>query len=212
MGNVKFIMFALLCLLVGGCISSPPKSKVKQYALQQLLDSCLKQQPNAMNNEVSRSILADTIKTTIQKFIGGSLPFLADIPLQYEMCLEYPRHFESFESEIDKNAGKYVVKFGFGEILSKCKLSDNYQATFQVFAVMDRKQVETLVDNALYHVNGVLVDFANNSKETGFVLPSGKCLVDYPKVITSGNKPYFMLGTLILENITFTPINSKTQQ
>ena len=212
MGKVKFIMFVLLCVLVGGCISSPTKNEVRQYALQQLLDSCLKQQPNAMNNKISMSILADTIKTAIQKFRGDSLPFLADIPLQYEMCLEYPRHFESFESEIDKNAGKYVVKFGFGEISSKCKLSDNYQATFQVFTVMDREQVATLVDNALYHVNGMLVDFANNSKETGFVLPSGKCLVDYPKVIISDSKPYFMLGTLILENVTFTLINQRAQQ
>lgn len=211
MGKIKFIVLLLLCAMIIACGTSPNKNESKQetqkYALQQLLDSCLSQQPNAMNNDVSRSILADTIKSTVQKFIGDSLPFLADIPLQYEMCSEYPRHFESFESEIDKNAGKYIVKFGFGEITSKCKLSDDYQATFQVFTIMNKEQVATLVDNALYRVNGVFVDFANNSKETGFVLPNGKCLVDYPKVITSYGKPYFMLGTFILENPTITPIN-----
>ncbi len=168
----------------------------KKYALQLLIDSCLTHQPNAMNNDVSRSMLADTIRTTIQQFIGDTLPFLADIPLQYEMCLEYPNDSYS------KNAGKYVVKFGFGEHTSKCKLSDDYKTTFQIFTIMEKAQVAQLVDNALYRVNGVFVDFANNSQKTGFILPSGKCLIDYPTIMTIENKPYIDLGTLIIENTT----------
>lgn len=212
MRETRFIVVAIIfCLGFVGCGTTPNKNNSNQeptkYVLQQFLDSFLEQQPNAMNNDVSRSILADTIKVAIQQFIGDSLPFLSDIPLQYEMCLVYPRHFESFESEIDKNAGKYVVKFGFGETVSKCSLSDDYKATFQVFTIMDKEQVAMLVDNALYHVNGTFVDFANNSKETGFVLPSGKCLVDYPKITTLERKPYFMLGTLVLENVKFKPVN-----
>ena len=71
---------------------------------------------------------------------------------------------------------------------------------------MDKAQVTQLVDNALYRVNGVFVDFANNSQKTGFILPSGKCLIDYPAITSTDNKPYIDLGTLVLENSTFIKI------
>ena len=203
----------LLLVITGflfSCVNKQSNTEqlTEEYILKTILDSCLEKQPNAMNNDITRSILADSIKATIQCYIGDSLPFLSNIPLKYEMALEYlPSPFD-FESESFKNAGKYVVKFSFSESSNKCELSKEYQTTFQIFTIMDKEAVATLIDGALYYVNGKFIDFANNSKETGFVLPSGKCLVDYPSISRSAldNKPFINLGTLIIENATFIPI------
>lgn len=213
MGTIKYIIVcSLLCFVLWGCGNKAQK-KVEQtapskYALCEMLDSCLQAQPNANNNDVTRSILADTLKSKFQKFRGYRLTCIEDLPFQYEMCLEYPRMFETFESEIDKNAGKYVVKFGFGGVYSKCELSDKYETSFQVFAIMEKEKVAMLIDDSLYHIKGIFRDFANNTQETGFRLPSGKCLVDYPSVgVTAlGNKPFINLGTLVIDSLSFTPI------
>ncbi len=215
MKNLKCLFLSLLLITLISCDSSinnnnhknENKQEPQKFALQLLLDSCLRSQPNSMNNDVSRSILADSIKVAFQKHIGDTLPFLSDIPLTFEMSLEYPPSPFKFYTESYKNAGKYVVKFGFGEITSKFTLSPDYKVSFQVFTIMEKEQVASLVDNGLYRINGTFIDFANNSAKTGFVLPSGKCLIDYPKVIFIDKKPYFSLGTLILENITLEPLN-----
>lgn len=206
MRAIKYVISVFLCIVFIGCANNKPKQIAQQeiYALRQMLDSCLQAQPNANNNDVARSILADTLKSKFQCFRGHSLPYIEDLPFQYEMCLKYP---QALETDIEK----YVVKFGFGNVTSKCELSDKYETTFQVFTVLDKATVATLVDGALYHIKGTFRDFANNSMETGFKLPSGKCLVDYPSVGVSafGDKPFIDLGTLVIDSLSFTQI---TQQ
>lgn len=199
MGTIKnIIVCCFLCLALFGCGNNKTQKKAvqttpPQYALREMLDSCLKSQPMANNNDVTRSILADTLKNKIQLYKGRALPYLEDLPMQYEMCLPYPN-------------GQYVVKFGFGEVTSKCKLSNKYETTFQVFTIMDKEKVATLIDGSLYHIKGIFRDFANNSSETGFSLPSGKYIVDYPNIINIDNKPYIDLGTLIIDSLSFTQI------
>lgn len=201
MGTIKnIIVCSLLCFVLGGCGNKAQK-KVEQtvppkYALCEMLDSCLQAQPNANNNDVTRSILADTLKNRIQHYKGCALPYIEDAPMQYEMCLPYPN-------------GQYVVEFAFGEIASKCKLSNDYETTFQVFAIMDKEKVAMLVDGSLYYIQGIFRDFANNSAETGFSLPSGKYIVDFPNVINYNNKPYIDLGTLVVDSLSFTKINQE---
>lgn len=210
MGIIKSITFIVYCLLLTGCMNNASKQVPQQeqqqekYALREMLDSCLQAQPNANNNDVARSILADTLKSKFQRFRGYSLPYIEDLPFQYEMCLEYP---QTLETDIEK----YVVKFGFGDVTSKCELSDKYETTLQVFTVLDKETVATLVDGALYHIKGTFRDFANNSTETGFKLPSGKCLVDYPSVGVTAfdDKPFIYMGTLVIDNLSFTQIKQQ---
>lgn len=209
MKSLFYLSLSCMLFWLAGCSqnnTSMPAQEPHKYALQQLLDSCLIQQPNAMNNDVSRSILADSIKTNIQRFIGNSLPFISELPLKYEGCIEYTNSPYIFDTKTFKHEGKYLVSFEYGEIGSKNKISNNYHTTFQIFTIMDKEQVATLIDNAYYSINGNFVDFANNSQETGFVLPSGKCLIDYPKVRTSSisDGPFINLGTIVLENVSFT--------
>lgn len=208
MKKSKYIIYVIIYIFLFGCDNSVNKStskpKTERYALRDLIDSCMQSQPNVMNNDVTKSIFADTLKECFQRFRGSTLPYLKNLPLQYEMCLEYPR---IFESELDKNAGKYVVKFAFGEISSKCRLSDKYETTFQVFAILDKETVATLVDNSLYYIEGTFRDFANNSQETGFLLPSRRYFIDYPRISTSWcNEPFIDLGTLIIDSLSFSQI------
>lgn len=198
MGTIKNITFIVFCFLFAGCVNNTNKQVQQQekYALLEMLDSCLQAQPNANNNDVTRSIFADTLKSKIQLYKGRALPYIEDVPMQYEMCLPYPN-------------GQYVVKFGFGENTSKCKLSNDYKTTFQVFAIMDKEKVAMLVDGSLYYIKGIFRDFANNSSETGFSLPSGKYIVDYPNIISIDNKPYIDLGTLVVDSLSFTKINQE---
>lgn len=212
MGTIKYVTIVLSCLLLFySCDGNQAKKQVEkvntEYVLRGMLDSCLQVQPNANNNDITRSILADTLKSKFQRFRGHRLTCIEDLPVQYEMSLEYPRIFETFESEIDKNAGKYVVKFGFGKVSSKCELSDKYETTFQVFAIVEKEMAAMLVNDSLYYIKGIFRDFANNTRETGFTLPSGKCLIDYPSVSVSafGNKPFINLGTLVIDSLSFTP-------
>lgn len=201
MGTIKnVIICVLLCFVLLGCGNRTQKKAAQtpppKYALREMLDSCLKSQPMANNNDVTRSIFADTLKSKIQLYKGRALPYIEDVPMQYEMCLHYPN-------------GQYVVKFGFGENTSKCKLSNDYKTTFQVFAIMGKEKVAMLVDGSLYYIKGIFRDFANNSSETGFSLPSGKYIVDYPNIISIDNKPYIDLGTLVVDSLSFTKINQE---
>lgn len=205
--------FVILLSIFASCIGkrtetqSEIKDSPKQLAV--FLDKCLSEQPNALNNEVTRTILADTIRERLLKYQNDTLPILSDLPMKYEMCLQYPpRIFETFEASFEKNAGKYVVKFSFGEYTSKIKLSSKYKTTFQVFTILEKETVATLVDGALYKINGKFRDFANNTQKTGFVLPSGKCIISYPSVTSIDKNPYIDLGTLILDNLSFSKIEA----
>lgn len=209
MRNIIYCVFSVFLLVACSNVGTKQESKVeeKKKALAVMLDSCFIAQPNIMNNDITRSIFADTITAIFQRYRGKQLPYIADLPVRYEMCLEYKRHFENFEASVDRNAGKYVVKFGFGKYSSNCKLSDDYETTFQVFALLDKQTASELIEDSLYYIGGIFRDFSNNSSETGFILPDGKCLISYPTVTTSSfNKPFIDLGTLIIDSLTFTKI------
>ena len=184
------------------------KTKKPTEQLTIFLNQCLLEHPNALNNEVTRTILADTIRERL--FQNDTLPILSNLPMRYEGCMQYPeRVFETFETEYDKNAGKYVVKFSFGEYSSKIKLSSKFESTFQVFTILDKETVGKLVDGDLYNINGKFRDFANNTQKTGFVLPNRKCIVDYPRVISINNTPYINLGTLVIDDLSFSKFNNQ---
>lgn len=196
---MKNLFYSFLSLfLLFGCSQTNEKThtETKKTNIQLFLDNCLESNPDARNNEVTRGMLADTIKARLQAHIGDTLAILSDIALEYEMCLEYdnPNH---------KNAGKYVVKFSLSSFDNGHSESNKFKTTLQVFTTMDKQDVAKLVERGKYKVQGIFVDFANCSAESGFILPSGDCFTDYPRVVaTSYEKMLFVnLGTLILDNV-----------
>ena len=59
-----------------------------------------------------------------------------------------------------------------------------------------------LEDGKDYFISGIFQDFANNTIETGFRPPSGKCIIDFPSV-NAVDGTNINLGTLILTHLSF---------
>lgn len=205
----RIVFFTLVSVLFSACQlrqSTGDAQKSPRKNIQTFIEDCISSVPNVNNNDVTRSILADTIKTRLQRCSGDTLAILSDLALEYEMSLKYERIFNTFESELDKNAGKYVVKFSLSSFAEDAPKSDVFSVALQVLTIMEKDDVAKLIDNGRYLVQGKFVDFANNTQETGFKLPSGKYLVDYPSVsidVFDKEKIQINLGTLILEDIVF---------
>lgn len=165
-------------------------------ALDNFVDAAIASTPNYMNNDVTRSMLADTIKARINHYQDGKLPFLSELPMEYEMCLPY--------NQYSKFAGQYVVKFSYSN-----RPNDRI-ITFQVFARMKPEQVANLVDNTKYSLDGKFLFYPDNTQEHWFELPSGRGVTDNPKIsvtteFDNSRSAFFNLGTLIMDDVRFTP-------
>ena len=64
------------------------KTKKPTEQLTIFLNQCLLEHPNALNNEVTRTILADTIRERLLKFQNDTLPILSNLPMRYKGCME----------------------------------------------------------------------------------------------------------------------------
>lgn len=193
-----------VALSLAGCVNGGTatteqgvESAKASTSLDLFVDSIFTSMPNALNNAVTRSMVADSIKSALNKYQGGAIPYLAELPLEYEMCLPYNGY--------SKFAGQYVVKFSYSD-----RATDK-TTTFQVFTRMDKEEVTNLVDNAKYRIDGVFLFFPDNTQEHWFELPSGKGFTGFPSISTSTEfdgsiKPFINLGTFILDDVKFTKI------
>ncbi len=190
-------------LTLSGCINdnrgnqSPTIEVAPSTNLDNFVDVLFSEFPEAMNNDVTRSILADTIKSRVNQYQGGELPLLSDLPMEYEMCLPY--------NSYSKYAGQYVVKFSYSG------RADDRTVTFQVFTRMDKEQVANLVDHAKYNINGTFLFYPDNTQAHWFELPSGRGVTDNPHISTTttlddSKKPFVNLGTMIFQDVTFTKL------
>lgn len=192
---------ALLAVGCGGGKSNQEPAK-QVTELQRTLNACIAANPNYNNNELTRSVLADSITAAFQTYRGKYLKQIENIPCEYEMALEYGVDpWQYIDTTI---IGKYVVKFSY----SDDRVSNYYSVGFQVFAILEKEKVMQLIEGNKYFISGTFRDFANNTTETGFRLPSGKCSYDYPSVSyysTFSPSLQINLGTIVLDNLTFNP-------
>lgn len=197
-------LFIFLVLILASCTTNHQESHRDESPtnvstmLDRFIDSLLIENPNALNNDVTRSMMSDTIKARFNRYQGGKLPFLSELPMEYEMCLPYNAYSDF--------AGQYVVKFSF------CDRADDKTTTFQVFTRMDKEQVASLVDNAKYKIDGVFLFYPDNTKDHWFELPSGRGCTDNPRIsmtteLDNSQKPFINLGTLILKDVNFNKLS-----
>lgn len=204
MQGLRLFIFACGLLSLVGCTNGQPgKQNTPQAtqtttatALDNFVDAAIASTPNYMNNDVTRSMLADTIKARINQYQGDKLPFLSELPMEYEMCLPY-NQYSAF-------AGKYVVKFSY------CNNAPERHITFQVFTRMDKEQVANLVDHAKYSIDGTFLFFPDNTQSHWFELPSGRGFTDNPKIhatieFDNTQTPFINLGSFIMDDVSFTP-------
>lgn len=204
----KTLLVVFAALLAVGCGGGNKETETakKDSEMKRTLDACIAANPNYNNNELTRSVLADSITSAFQLYRGKPLKQVENLPCEYEMSLEYGVDpWQYIDTTI---IGKYVVKFNYSELLEDNNVSDNYSVGFQVFAILEKEKVMQLVEGAKYYISGTFRDFANNTTETGFRLPSGKCSYDYPSVSyysTFSPSLQINLGTIVLDNLTFKP-------
>lgn len=204
---MKKILILGLCglffLALSSCIQNGNKqanATIKKTELNILLDTLVSKCPNMMNNDITKTDFADTLTRTLSKYQGKPLGLLQGLKMEFEMCMPYPNDSLVFESD----ANKYIVKFGFSESDNAIVQSDKYTTTFQIFSIVDKKTASQLVENSFYELKGTFRDFVNC--KGSFTLPSGKCFEGYPKISELDSKPYIDMGTLIVDNLTFTKV------
>lgn len=204
MKRTLLVLFAAVLVGCGGGNkpqdTPKPETPKPETALTRTLDACIAANPNYNNNDIARSVLADSITVAFQTYRGKQLKQIENIPCEYEMALEYGVDpWQYIDTTI---IGKYVVKFNYSDDSE----SNDYRASFQVFAILEKEKVMQLVEGNKYFISGTFRDFANNTTKTGFRFPSGKCLIDYPSVsyfTTLSPSLRINLGTIVLDNLTF---------
>lgn len=205
-------LMLVLCIgyTLAGCNGGNKENALFETPMKTTLDACVASVPNANNNELTRSVLADTITACFQTYRGKTLAQLNQLPCEYEMSMEYPDYvFDFIDSTI---SGKYVVKFNYSNSYSTTeKMSDDYCVMLQVFAMVEKEVAMQLVEGEKYYISGTFHDFANCSKETGFKLPSGDCIKSYPSVTKLDNILSISLGTIVLDNISFKKVSVETK-
>lgn len=206
MQGLRLFICACGLLSLVGCTNGQPGRQNAPQATQttttttldRFVDAAIASTPNYMNNDVTRSMLADTIKARINQYQGGKLPFLSELPMEYEMCLPY--------NQYSKFAGQYVVKFSYSD------WANGRTITFQVFTRMKPEQIANLIDHAKYSLDGTFMFFPDNTQEHWFELPSGRGFTDNPKIsitteFDNSKKAFINLGSFILDDVTFAPKN-----
>ena len=187
----KSIFAPVFALCLFAC--HPRTSTVVEDKTPRLLafvDSFLQANPEALNNEITRSGLADSLKAAVMPYAGGSLSLLDSIPLEFAGLLEYP------------GSGKYLVKFEPSlSYLSRPGLS----VSVQVFAVVDKSRASELKEKEPYYLNGVFAGFADE-----FVLPSERVFTDYPSVLSTSEGCSVSLGTLVFDSLHHARARSDT--
>lgn len=167
--------------------------------VSQIVDSIVKTQPNALNNDLTRQALADSIKTTFTKYEGKSLPFLRDLPVKFAYVEPYhtERVFETFDHPIDKNVGRYLVQFTYSEIYG------THGVAFSILTTLSQEDAMMLKEGEEYIITGNFLFFPDNSQERSFYLPNHNLANNTTTVSTKNGLPLYMIGNFIMDNVSF---------
>lgn len=211
MQGLRLFIFACGLLSLAGCSNgqsdkqNTPKATQTTNAtastsLDRFIDSLLIEYPNALNNDVTRSALADTIKSRMNAFCGSELPFLSECPVVfYYSELFPPRTFETFDFAPDKNADKVMAQFVYQDI------SESRAICFSILTALTKEAASTLIDEQKYFVKGKFLFFPGNTHDCVFYLPNGKLARNTTCVSTRSGLPLFMIGNFIMDDVTFSP-------
>ena len=205
-GKKTFICACAIALMFG-CTNNPSSNQnTPQSAqlptttgLERFVDSLLVEFPNAMNNEITRSMLADTIKSRMNVFRGGKLPFLDECPVVFcHSEIFPPKKFETFDFAPDKNADKVMAQFIYQNI------SDNRAIGFSILTALAKDVAADLIDGESYYIKGKFLFFPDNTPDCVFYLPNGGLAKNTTVVSTQSGAPLFMIGNFIMDEVSFT--------
>ena len=199
------IMLVAATLFFAGCGGNSKETAKLDGEMKRTLDACISANPNYNNNELTRSALADSIKTRFQTYRGKQLKQIEAIPCEYETAIMYDDFYGAvYDSTL---VGKYVVKFSYSDMYElDSRISNEYNVMLQIFSIVEKETAMQLAEGKEYYISGTFKDFMNDSKETGIRLPDGQYYIGYPSVISTSSSSVgttISLGAFVLENITF---------
>jgi len=190
------VVFAALFGLLACSQPKVQQTEDKTPRLLAFLDSCVKANPDAANNEITRSAFSDALKGSFMAYAGGSLHLLDSIPFEFAGMLEYPANpYPDVELEEYKNAGKFLVKFE--PPLFSLHL-DSLSASLQVFSIVDKNTASALKEKQTYYLSGRFSGFA-----VDFPLPSERVFTDCPSLVVTSDGLTVSLGTLVYDSLIF---------
>lgn len=163
-----------------------------KYNTMSIVDSLFKEYPNVFENDIQSKKYANAVWDAVDAALSKDNMFLSDVPLQFSQMLP--------------NGNQYILKFECGEYSTKDNnlksTANDIQINFAIYTVADEDLAATLIDRAIYHVEGKYV-----GKLQGYlVLPSGN-VFDYTASCYKASSDIY--GTLCIGGYLFDDISFK---
>lgn len=180
----------LICLLIMKSIDYDPpiqqESAPEKRPIELFLDSCFAVCPNAHNNDVARSVLADTIQARLNRRIAsGDTLLLKDFT-------GFKYHFR-IKQEVEDKLGRYFPIFRSEPITIEQDSLPPTNIYIKLMSIMDKVGFSQISTSAKYKIEGGRFEglVENNTVDVG---------IDYLDDLEID------LGTIWLTNPKFTPL------
>ncbi len=144
----------------------------KKHALVEIIDKYRAEHPKLMNNESTRDKGAKELQSIVIEEIKKNPSLLSSIPFQYKDAM--------------KKGSKYIVKFEFSKYNNTPKLTNEYDLVITCFSYATSSQMENLVDDKLYKIQGTCKGSVNGK----IVLPSGNTFYMNPDIHDFGSDSF----------------------
>lgn len=169
---------------------TPKEVVVKEPLLKQYIDAYLAKNQDCFNNEITEQECSKVFATDfLLTQLGDSIPCISELPLKFDMILPYDNE-------------KCIIKFDFG--ISQKILSKDYDVSFHIFSVVDKKTVLPLKQKELYYIKGSCYNYANSNSSS-----ESYTYYDDPPRLRNRKPVEFYLGTLIVLDISFVPVKKE---
>ncbi len=142
---------------------------IQRHPITSIWMDFIRNNPNSMNNEMTRDKAAKELQKTIIDSINKNNSILYSIPLKYETAME--------------KGNKYIIKFSlmtYNSLNIDTELeSAKYTIAFDLFTIGDEKLMSRLQDNEFYYIKACNFQGSVNNKIT---LPSGGTFSQSPSI------------------------------
>lgn len=169
-------------------VSTEQQHVASQYVIANIVDSIVSANPDYLDNDIKRKIVATAIQSAILSEVSNNHNVLTEIPLTFAQMMQ--------------KGNKYIIKFELAELGSKgTRISDKYDIYFNVFTEMSEDEASELVNDKKYHLSfNSISDVSNN-----LILPSGRTFYDNPNVYKTSldERPNVCPGGFLLKGVTF---------
>lgn len=178
----KLLSISFLLLLVigfSGCVQNANNQNVKkELILKTFLDEFAAQNPDCLNNDITKEECTKKLEQEIQqKLFGDSIPALTQLRMEFKHLWE-------------EDGDQYLAEFACGNRLNGYSISDDYEMAIRAYSLVDKETALQLKEGKAYHIKGACHKFHNG-------------ILDYVEITDIGKADY-NLGGLLITDLSFT--------